>query len=388
MCINSYHYFTKCDHIDTVLTKCPTFHKQQASANGLFGCLFRRGVKKMKHCGKVVPNHLQSQTYCQACTVKRERFRAREVGQGALKVHRQGFQEVFQGERKEAARTALHKLKKHRHRSKESNHDIIHVESSVWLANLYDHPETLAKKEAYAREAALAPTVAPPRQARNHRQVVETSPRGSTGKRHRGEMRKPESRGEWMLAYGHPQPTIRLAQPASTYQYSGRFANNSSGIPPAVGAPPRPQQNNQSFAARAQATGRPELRHKSGRVHNSEVNHYRYQQPVIPSQDSAMAEAALQERLVQQHREPAREHVGHWRRDPSRWETRKAAISNFIEKTKERASWSDEDSDLSFMCKTSKEISDRKPRSTGGARRSHRLSFPHITINSSAFISK
>ncbi|KAF2973056.1 hypothetical protein GQX73_g522 [Xylaria multiplex] len=370
MCIKSYHHFTKCDHVDTVLTKCPTFHKHQASANGLFGCLFRRGARKMKNCGKVVPHHLQNQTYCQACTVKRERFRARELGQGALEVHRQGFQDVFQGERKEAARTSLHKSKKHQRRSKDSNHDIIHVESSVWLANLYDHPETLAKKEAYAREAARAPTVAP-RQTRNHRQGVEASPRGSTGKRHRGETRKPESRGEWELAYGHPQPIIRLAEPASTYQYSGRFANNSPGIPPAVGAPPRPQQNDRSFAARAQATGRPDSRYKPAHVHNSEVNHYRYKQPATPYLDRATAEAALQERQVQQHREPTREHVGHWRRDVTRWETRKAAISDFIERAKDKASFSDESSDLSFVCKTSKEISDRESRSTS-ARRGHR----------------
>ncbi|KAI0412813.1 hypothetical protein F5X98DRAFT_308064 [Xylaria grammica] len=374
MCIKTYKYFSRCDHVTTTLTTCPTYHKQQAATGGFFGSLFRRSVKKKKDCGRVVPHHLQNEAYCQACSVKRERFRARELGQGALRVRKQGLQEVFQEERKEAARTALHKAKK---QWRKSNHDVIHVESSVWLANLYDHPETLAKKDAYAREAARAPAVSPPRHTRNQPRVREESPRGSKRERHKEKTRKAENRGEWMPAYGNSQPMARPAQPAPTYQYSGRFANNSSSIPPAVGLPPRPRRSSRSSAARAQArtqaTERPKLRHKPGHVHNSASIHPKYkQQRAIPSQDRAAAEAALEARVVEQHTAPTREHVGHWRTDPSRWETGKATLSNLIEKTKERASWPSDDSDGgSFVCKTSRAISDQQAQSTG-ARRSHR----------------
>ncbi|RWA11919.1 hypothetical protein EKO27_g3222 [Xylaria grammica] len=355
MCIKTYKYFSRCDHVTTTLTTCPTYHKQQAATGGFFGSLFRRSVKKKKDCGKVVPHHLQNEAYCQACSVKRERFRARELGQGALRVRKQGLQEVFQEERKEAARTALHKVKK---QWRKSNHDVIHVESSVWLANLYDHPETLAKKDAYAREAACAPAFSPP--------THEKSAAGERGESERVETRTSQGKDE----EGRKQRGVGAG-------YSGRFANNSLSIPPAVGLPPGPRRSNRSSAAGAQgktqATERPKLRHKPGRVHNSASIHSKSkQQRAIPSQDRAAAEAALEARVVEQHTAPTREHVGHWRTDPSRWETGKATISNLIEKTKERASWSSDDSDSgSFVCKTSRVISDQQAQSTG-ARRSHR----------------
>ncbi|KAI1423043.1 hypothetical protein F5Y12DRAFT_558688 [Xylaria sp. FL1777] len=270
MCVSSYQHFTKCDHVSKTLTPCPTYHKQQESAKGFFGSLFRRSLRKKKNCGKVIPHHIQSETYCQACSVKKERFRAQDVGHGALKVRRQGFQEIFQEERKEAARNALRKSEKRRHGSKQSKHEIIHVESSVWIDDFYHHPDTLARREAYAREAAAAPPISRHRTTRdNHPRAGEAAPRVSAKERQRrGKTTETEGRGEWMPAYGSSPPIVRPVPPAPTQAYSGRFSNNSPGLPPAVGLPPRPQHSNQSFAAKPDDRSYPELRHKPGRVHN------------------------------------------------------------------------------------------------------------------------
>ncbi|KAI0904807.1 hypothetical protein F4823DRAFT_172318 [Ustulina deusta] len=376
MCVNSYQHFAKCDHVCATLTTCPTYHKQQDAAKGIFGSLFRRSLRKKKNCGKVVPHYLENEAYCQACSVKKERLRAQGVGQGALKVRRQGFQEIFQEERKEAARNALHRSEKRRRRgSKQSNHDVIHVESSIWINDLYHHPETLARKEAYAREAAPAPPVSR-HQTTNHPRGAESRPRGPSTHERRGgkKARETESRGEWMPAYGSVQPMIRPAQPAPAYRYSGRFSNRTPSLPPAVGLPPRPQHSDQSFAARAEAAGYPDLRRKPGRVHDVAGNHNRQQVYLDRTGTEAAVETRRrrqqQQQQQQQPRPPPRNHVGHWRvEDPSQWET---AISDLIEKAKERASltterdsFTDEDSDDSFVCKTSQAISNHRPRSTG-----------------------
>ncbi|KAI1304753.1 hypothetical protein F5Y03DRAFT_167005 [Xylaria venustula] len=374
MCVNSYQHFTKCDHVSKTLTTCPTYHKQQATAKGFFGSLFRRNLKKMKNCGKVVPHHLQVESYCQACSVKKGRLRAVEVGQGALKVHRQGFQEIFQAERKEAARNALQRSEKRRHRTKQSNHEVLHVQSSVWLDDLYHHPETLARREAYAREAALAPPISRHRARDNAPRAVEPRQRGPKQERHR--VKNSEAgRGEYMPTYGGSQPIIRPVQPAPTHKYTGRFANNSPGLPPAVGLPPRPRYSDSSIEARAEeASGYPELKRKPARIDkpSSKNPHHWPGSPYSIYHTRAPTAAELQEMILQeeQHPKPSKTHVEHRRKEvPSRRGSKKSALSSFIEKARERTSLGDDDSDVSFVCQTSRAISDQQPRHKGERRR-------------------
>ncbi|KAI0437812.1 hypothetical protein F4803DRAFT_570383 [Xylaria telfairii] len=373
MCIKTYLHFTKCDHVVTTLTTCPTHHKQQQSANVLFGCIFGRDLRNKKNCGKVIPHHHQAQTYCQACVVRKDHFTAQGVGHGALKVRKQGFQEIFHEENKEAARLALQKAEKRRRHGEKLNHKVIHAETSVWLTDLYHHPETLARKEAYAREAARAPPVSSHHRTEARSRIVKPSPGERTQARHAGERRQVESSKEWMPAYGYSQPMIRPTRPAPTHPYSSRSGNHAPSLPPAGSHSPYIPQNNRSFGARAQAAGLPDLRRKTGDTHRTPRSHD--EQPA-PRQANVKAETAP----AKQHPGTRREivHYGprpYWERNPSRWETRKASISSWIERARagERDSLSaDQGSEISFVCKTSKAISNQKP--VKDARRNHRQS--------------
>ncbi|KAI1154785.1 hypothetical protein F4825DRAFT_146229 [Nemania diffusa] len=329
MCVKSYQHFTKCDHVLATLTTCSTYRKQQDLAKGFFGCIF--GQSDKKNCGKVTPQHTHNDDYCQTCSVRKDRLRTQGVSQGALGVHRQGFQELFHEEQKEAARGSLRKSEKHRRRGKEVKHDIIHVESSVFLNNLYHHPETLARKDAYAREAAPAPP------ASSHCQA-ESYPR----ERVEGSSRNAENGRERMPTYGSGQSLATSAQPAPTYQYSGRFRNHGLNLPPAIGLPPSQQVNRPTA---------PKLRHKTGHVYNSTKS--RNQPSVAPYQDTAQIEAALRSRkearVAVREPIPPKIQLGE---GPSRWETKKALT--------------DDDSDDSFACETSRVISNQmrnQPRS-------------------------
>ncbi|KAI0450127.1 hypothetical protein F5B21DRAFT_445892 [Xylaria acuta] len=381
MCVKSYLHFTKCSHIETSLTTCPTHHKQQESARGLFGCIFWQSARKKKDCGKVFPHHLESETYCEGCSVRKGHFRAQGVGHGALKARKQGFQEISHEESKEAARLALQKAGKYRRRGGKLNHEILHSQTSVWLTDLYRHPETLARKEAYARGAARAPPVSSRHQTESRPRVLDPSPRARAQGRHAGESRQTEDSREWMPAYGYSQPMARPAQPApthQTHQCSGRFTNHAPSLPPSVVHSPHMPRDNRSFAARTQATGRPDLRPKTGHIHNTARG--RIEQPVTPRQACMNGEVKTRAASQAKQQPSTPREIVHWgprpywERNPSRWETRKAAFSNWIEtKTGERTSKPvDEDSDISFVCQTSKAISDQQPaRST---RRSHRQS--------------
>ncbi|KAI1186009.1 hypothetical protein F5B17DRAFT_377946 [Nemania serpens] len=336
MCIKSYQHFAKCDHVFTTLTTCPTYRKQQKSAEGLLGRLFQPGARKKKNCGRVFPHHLRNETYCQDCSIETGRFTAEGLGQGALRVRKQGFQEAHPKDRKEAARASLQNSRKSQPRAKDSNHNVIHVENSVWLDSLYNNPETLAKKEAYARAAAPAPPVS------SH----SRHPSGT--RQHHGEYTR-EIGEERMPSYGGSQPTIRPAQPAQTYSYPVRIASNSSSLPPAVGPPPGPQ------------TKGPKLRHMTGQVYNSsKIRNQRLTPPYQAYLDGMATEAAIRAR----HRpcsEPPQGPVVHkscWEEEPSRWEAKKATLSSWIERNRERRATGD-GSDVSFVCATSKAISNQ-----------------------------
>ncbi|KAI1744343.1 hypothetical protein F4680DRAFT_290421 [Xylaria scruposa] len=341
MCIKSYIHYTKCDHVNTSLTSCPTYHKEQESAKGFLGCVFGRNIKKKEHCGKVVPHHLQSGTYCQACTIRHEQFSAQGVGNGALKVRQHGFQEISHGEDKEAARLALQKAAKSRRHGGRPNHDVIYTETSVWLNDLYHHPETLARKESYARQAARAPPVSSHHRTEGRPRVVEPSPRTRLQK---------------------PQPKIKPVQQAPAHPWADY-------LPEPVGHSPHMPRDYQSFAARARAAEFPDPRrkasHNTTRGHNDHTVSPRqaYMDGEVESEDEFQAE--------QQPRTPR----PYWERDTSRWETKKASISSWIEKHKtgERDSKpEDDDSDVSFVCQTSRTISNQQ--AARNVRRKHRQS--------------
>ncbi|KAI0489553.1 hypothetical protein F4859DRAFT_501323 [Xylaria cf. heliscus] len=380
MCVKSYLHFTKCDHVFTSLTTCPTYHKQKESTKGLLRCLFLRSPKKKKeNCGKVVPHHFQNHTYCQSCSIRKDQFTAQGVGHGALKVRRQGSQEIFREENKEAARVALQKAEKYRRHGGKSNHDIIHTETSVWLSDLYYHPETLARKDAYAREAARAPPVS------SHHSTESRAGAGTrTQGRHPGESRHAESR--------IPQPATRPTQVAPTRQYSGRFTNHVPSSPSAVSHSPHTPRDNRPFATRAGALARPELRRTTGNTGKGPN-----EQPVSPRQAYADGEVnasqAKQEPSTPRTIVPSSPRPS-WERNPSRWETRKASISSWIERAKagERTSVpTDSDSDISFVCQTSKAISDQQPPKSARHSRHRSTSsawLPHTATGSSVYIGK
>ncbi|KAI0858411.1 hypothetical protein F4860DRAFT_317969 [Xylaria cubensis] len=337
MCIKSYIHFTKCDHVHTSITPCPTYHKEQESAKGILGCLFGRNTRKRNNCGKIVPHHLQSGTYCQACTVRNEHFSAQGVGNGALKVRQHGFREISHERNKEAARLALQKAERRRHEGR-SNHEVIHTETSVWLSDLYHHPETLARKESYARQAARAPPVSSHRRTESRPRVVEPSPKTR-------------------LQKSQPKPAPKQRHPNPWADY----------LPEPVGHSPRMPRDYQSSAARAQAAEFPDPQRKAS--HNTA----RGRNTVSPRQ-AYMNEEVEPEDGFQEEQQP-RTPRPYWERDTSRWETKKASISSWIEKHKtgERNSRPvDDDSDVSFVCETSRAISNQQ--AARNARRGHRQS--------------
>lgn len=399
MCLNSYTHFAKCDHINTALVTCPTYHKQQASAKGFFGSLFRRNIRTRKNCGRVIPSELRFDAYCDSCSVKKQHLRGDEVGQGALEVRKQDFQEIFQEERKEAARNALHKVEKERHhlRSKKtSNHDVIHVKSSVWLNDLYYHPETLARKEAYAREAVRAPPVSQ-HQPMWDRKPADTRPKTSTAtiqERHGGKQREVKTKGEWMPAYGTEKPLRRPLPPATAHS---RLR-------------PDPRNDDKSFAARAQAKGYPDPRSHWPERYSTPHTHYknnassasfsslscskpstsssrrtknRYDAAIATAQEhDAQLQARyhnmryVEDELMMRSAGSANRNI--WVPEPSR--PRKAALAEIVEKARERrapreSNVNDGDSDVSFVCQTSRAISNdkntKKKKTPGERQRRH-----------------
>ncbi|KAI1130421.1 hypothetical protein F5Y10DRAFT_118658 [Nemania abortiva] len=390
MCIKCYNYFTKCDHVFTTLTTCPEYHKQQQSAKGFFGWLFRRHLRKRKNCGKVMPQHLQNESYCQSCTVKKDGLRAQSLGQGALRVRKRDYQEVFRDEHKEAARLSLKKSSSSCClRGKKSNHDIVHSQNSVWLSDLYHHPETLARKDAYAREAAPAPPVSSQSRSRSRRsgdrpQRTDTRRSPRTEKRRQGSSRNAGSGGEWMPVYGDsrplPKPTRpEPTRPEPTHQYAVR--RNSPYLPPAIGLPPRSREIPPRVSSLPNP-GRLEIRRKTVRINNSAGTPYldgidtkaasraRHPHTAPPPRTITPPRAGsgtqplktAPERASVRTSAPTRGSVSHrpyWEEGSSQWEARKAAFARLVakEKGKAKAKAADHHSDISFVCETSKAIS-------------------------------
>ncbi|KAI0404488.1 hypothetical protein F4802DRAFT_607504 [Xylaria palmicola] len=387
MCVKTYQHFTRCDHVLTTLTTCPTHHKEQESPKGLVGSIFRRSPRKTKDCGRVVPCHLRNESYCQTCSVQRHGLSAKDVGQGALKVRRRDFEDMCHEERKEAARASLQKSEKQRHSGGKLNHDIVGVQGTIWLGELYHRPDVLARHESRARSAAAAPPVSsqPPPGSRQP-PGYDAEPGKKTRERHNSEPRHAEGAREWMPAYGSSQPMTRPVQPAPAYQHGSQFANGTRAIPPAIGFPPSApaslRDSRSSGDSRSSATTRhTELRHKTGQVHNIARSSKQSQDK---SQSQSQSQSQNQHQHQSQHRyqqppsPPQTNYTNrlrqHWVEEPSRWEVKKAAIANWIDKTKDRASTQmhgggddDDDaaSDASFACETSREISKRWSAQSG-----------------------
>ncbi|KAI1336422.1 hypothetical protein F5Y15DRAFT_206571 [Xylariaceae sp. FL0016] len=387
MCVRTFESFLQCNHVATKLTSCPSYHKQQESAKGFLGSIFKRDVKKMKHCGKLVPHPFETNTYCHKCTVKNERYQARRVGEGAYRVHRPVVEESFRDERQHAAKESLRKSERSRRGKKRHHHEVVSAKPSVWLPDLYDHPETLARKEAYARAAAPAPPVSsrPPKSSsRTHESPHSSHSKDtrSTKQAREARLNKSYSHGRHMAApgvlsgspdrtpaFGTSQPLTRPAEPKPAYQYSGRFANNSAGPPPACGlppAPPRPIQRGANNHART----RPELR--------SQETCPRYVAPTpappIPEYQrylNAMSAAAnapgptheqKMARLLEKHAPNGRQLDPRYRyarvEPPKAKKTQKGMLSNFL--AKQRLSHkASVDSDLSFVCADARAISNQ-----------------------------
>ncbi|KAI1823891.1 hypothetical protein F4861DRAFT_539621 [Xylaria intraflava] len=373
MCVRTHKQFSKCDHVTTTLTNCPTYHRQEQRARGFLACLFRPSRSRTRtNCGRVVPHYLQHDGYCQACTVKKHPLRAQGVGQGALKVRRE---DALAEEQKQAAWSALQRSERQGHRRKGSNHDVVAVQTSVWVPELYHNPEALAKRDKYAREGGPAPPVSsrprrgsrsprkesPLRKESRHR-AESSRTRGRTSmqeRRSREESRRPERRttqvpSQRLPTYGGSKPMMKPAQPARTYQYSGRFAQGAASLPPAVGLPPLPQQYDRTRTARAQAP--PTRQSEPSRKPDEAPEPEKKQRTPYEMYVAAMAEAGHPNEpfLFEPPNNP-------WNRkpspppEPSRWETKKAAVSNWIGKN---VLATDKDSDVSFVCRSAKVLSE------------------------------
>ncbi|KAI0379720.1 hypothetical protein F5Y04DRAFT_282510 [Hypomontagnella monticulosa] len=153
-------------------TECPTYHKQQSSAKGFLGRLFLGHLKHKKHCGRVVPHYADPEPFCPHCTVKVDRLRAKQVGDGALKVYRPSTgdtwchsQEYVKKKSKgcrdhdSAGRVANRLHKRPQHGTKKHGQMKAKTAPEVWIPGLYEQPQSLARKETYSRAATAAPPV-------------------------------------------------------------------------------------------------------------------------------------------------------------------------------------------------------------------------------------
>lgn len=383
MCVKLYRNYSTCGHVSSILTTCPTYHKEQASARGCFGSLFMRSTRRKKNCGRVVPDHMYVQGHCQDCSVRKDRLSAHGVGHGALRVHRQGGteeeegEESFRDERKRAAKASLEKGRKKLLKKERSNHEILHVQHSVWLDDLYYHPETLARKEAYARGAASAPPISSrPSKGESHaayysgRREVQDGRGVETGM---ADPERPRDTPQWTPSYGTSLPLRRPVPPAPTYRHPDHFPQHGPHLPPAVGfsspLPFSPQRDNPSYmqttppANHQQPPIHPELRHKTGRVYNS--NKIRNTPP--PPLYQAHLEAMQTSAWIKTRPSPSSSPNPAW--SGIRVEklklppTRKNSLSSWIDRRDKREATPDDASDISFTCKTAQAVSNQ-PRST------------------------
>ncbi|KAL7628159.1 hypothetical protein AAE478_002357 [Parahypoxylon ruwenzoriense] len=405
MCFEFHQEFSECCHVSTELTKCPTYHKQQGSARGFFGALFRGNIKNRKDCGRVVRHYAELKPFCQKCTIKNERLRTKHVGDGALKVYRpiveEDFRRPFQEyreKRRQAARRSQERSERHAGHSKEKrNYVVADTVPKVWIPELYHHPQTLARKETYGRAAEAAPPVCPSRpQKSSSRQ--HSSHKHSRGEKETQAHKKSSKRSheysrqgffDRTPAFGNSQPLTRPAEPAPTHQHRHRrkFADNEPPIPPIHESrrPPPPQPSttrhgrtawlqqradiplreppssaSQPFRAPEMATEKvqPTLRRKLGRVHNISVP----RGPPVPLPEyqvylNALNFAADTAKVTKMPRPPAKSnrHVEGGRRRSTL-----QSLSKII-----RIDPPSPGSDVSFVCQSSKQLASMQDPQAG-----------------------
>ncbi|KAI5865007.1 hypothetical protein GGS23DRAFT_404264 [Durotheca rogersii] len=272
MCFELHREFS-CGHVSTELTNCPTHNKQQSSAKGIFGALLRGDLKHKKDCGRVVRHYMELKPLCHECTVGAETFVARYVGNGALKIQRpvveEDFRRPFEKHRERRRREAQRPLEKSererhvRHGKGDKDRTIADANPNVWIPDLYENPQRLARKEASSRAAEAAPPVSPPRlhksssthqhpsrkasrKEKEASQVHEKPPKSHEHNRNHEHSRRHGSQRR-APASGNSQPQRKPAEPAPAHRRPG-YGGVSGDRPPTppVEEPPRlPPQTTQ-----------------------------------------------------------------------------------------------------------------------------------------------
>ncbi|KAI1265283.1 hypothetical protein F5Y18DRAFT_66494 [Xylariaceae sp. FL1019] len=337
MCIKTYEDFC-CEQVHTNLKNCPTYFKQQRTARGIWGLIFHRDVRQKKDCGRVIPHHLQLDSYCQKCTIHSEQLRAREIGQGALQV------------RKQTAK-ASHRRRQPNASKKYKYPDFLPEpldelnccrqeqipEPSVWLPDLYMHPDKYATKRSYARPAAAAAPISPCSRRKGCQDSKPAKARVSPSSSHISPAR---------VLIGNVQSQSKPTLPPPSHPYQGKFRTQGPSPPPAVGLPSLPAVVPKPQPAKVQ-----ELRRKKGCVYS--VSKMRNQS--VPLHQQNLQAIAF--------RKPQAQHAT---KTPKATTSppevislpHKSALSRFVELTREarKNPFVDDRSDISFVCLSSRHV--------------------------------
>ncbi|KAI2607655.1 uncharacterized protein GGS25DRAFT_532719 [Hypoxylon fragiforme] len=186
MCHDWQQEYTECCHVSRELVHCPSYYKQRDAAKGLFGRILHSSAKDKEHCGHVIPHHGQPVAFCHDCTVRHNEFRARYVGDGTLRVYRpvvddsstdpfkqrreQRKQEALETERLERLERRQNSREKERSDRDPQPRNLAPTDKSssvpIWIPELYDRQQSLARNEAYARIVKTAPPVSPSRSSK------------------------------------------------------------------------------------------------------------------------------------------------------------------------------------------------------------------------------
>ncbi|RYP82826.1 hypothetical protein DL769_001523 [Monosporascus sp. CRB-8-3] len=260
MCIQTVQSYEECGHYSASTVKCPTYHKQQGSARGFFGFLFGKSAKG-KDCGRLVHHYAKpTQAFCEKCVVTRSKsLHGRQVGHGAILIQRPTVDEDFRKDRKRSA-------KESRTDKRGCNHRVVNSQSSVWLPDVYHAPGKFAQTEAYRRTPVKASPVSPLKTSDSSRakaphktsSAKQSSRKTDKDKRHKSreghlkdsyDYRRHEDlpgvlsvSASRTPAFGYAPPLAKPTEPAPTHQYRSRYAAHVALLPPAVGLPPRPSQ--------------------------------------------------------------------------------------------------------------------------------------------------
>ncbi|KAI1104159.1 hypothetical protein F4804DRAFT_204311 [Jackrogersella minutella] len=261
MCHDWSQEYTECHHVSRNIIHCPTYHKQQGSAKGFFGRLFHGSVKNKKHCGRLIPHYAESKPFCPECIVRIDQLRARHVGDGALKVYRPDLDNDFRRPFKDYREKRKHaivmssgkEIRGVRYGQERKDHVIIETHS-VWVPELYHHPEMLARRDI-SKNSQATKAMAPVSSSRPNKplptpkyhprkpvkeeskpQVHKQNPKKSHDhNRHTPEGKTPAS--------SRSRPSRRPVEPAPThrYQYHREVPGHGQAIPPAPETPPKPR---------------------------------------------------------------------------------------------------------------------------------------------------